>query len=186
MPIPQQSVRQRVANQPVTTDQQHRPARRPVTALRRALVSGTWASLVSTAVISCFSRRRNRATAAGTNATSQWVWGREAHRRDGWSLRHTALGYVIHHACSIFWASGYEWVRKGRRKPSPVLPLAVATSVLAYVVDYKVVHPRLSPGFDQRMKDRDMFFVYAAFGIGLVVPWLARRRVRDKGSRRGR
>ncbi len=100
-------------------------------------------------------------------------------------MRHVQV-YVIHHACSIFWASGYEWVRKGRRKPSPVLPLAVATSVLAYVVDYKVVHPRLSPGFDLRMKDRDMFFVYAAFGIGLVVPSLARRRVRDKSPRRGR
>ncbi|WP_225763749.1 hypothetical protein [Stenotrophomonas sp. Marseille-Q4652] len=67
-----------------------------------------------------------------------------------------------------------------------MLPLAVATSVLAYVVDYKVVHPRLSPGFDQRMKDRDMFFVYAAFGVGLVLPWMARCGVRGKGSRRGR
>jgi len=145
-------------------------------ALRRSLVSGTWASLCSSAVVSWLSHRRAAAVPAGTNATSQWVWGRQAHRKDGWSLRHTLVGYVIHHASSLFWASSFERLRKGRRDVAPVLALAAATTAVAYVVDYKVVPRRLTPGFETRLRPADLCVVYAAFGLGLALPWILSRR----------
>ncbi|KLI97794.1 hypothetical protein WQ56_16540 [Luteimonas sp. FCS-9] len=145
-------------------------------ALLRALRSGAAASVLSTAVVSWLSHRRTRAPAAGTNATSQWIWGRRAHRQDGLSLAYTVVGYGIHHACSVFWASGFEYVRRGRRTPGRVVALAMAMAAVAYVVDYRVVPPRLSPGFDRRLRHRDLFAVYAAFGAGVALPWLLKRR----------
>ena len=144
----------------------------------RALRSGAAASLLSTAVVSWLSHRRTRAPAAGTNATSQWVWGQAAHCQDRPSWAYTGVGYGIHHACSLFWASGFEYARHGRRTPGRVAALAAAMAVAAYVVDYKVVPARLSPGFDQRLRDRDLFAVYAAFGAGVALPWLLKRRAR--------
>ncbi|MFX5839837.1 hypothetical protein ABTE60_21225, partial [Acinetobacter baumannii] len=60
--------------------------------------------MLSTAVLSWRSRRETGRGATATNATSHWVWGEPAMRHREPSVRHTALGYAIHHASSIFWA----------------------------------------------------------------------------------
>ncbi|HVJ36714.1 MAG TPA: hypothetical protein VM687_02800 [Stenotrophomonas sp.] len=163
------------SDQPGGAHHQHRGWRRSYAALWRALGSGTCASLCSTVVVSWLSHRRTTAVPAATNATSQWVWGRQAHRRDGWSLRHTLAGYVIHHASSLFWAAGFEWLRRGRRAAAPVATLAAATTTVAYLVDYRVVPPRLSPGFDRRLRRADLLPIYVAFGLGLALPALLGR-----------
>ncbi len=143
--------------------------------LRRALCSGSCASLCSTLAISWLSHRRTRATAAATNATSQWLWGGEAHRQDRVSVRHTLAGYLIHHASSLFWAIAFERLRRGRRDRPRMAALATATSAVAYAVDYHVVPRRLSPGFDRRLHGRDLAVIYASFALGLAVPWLLAR-----------
>jgi len=148
--------------------------------LTRAFCSGSCASMVSSLLVSWFSHCRSNAAAAGTNATSQWIWPRQAHRRTGWSVRHTVTGYLIHHASSVFWATAYETLRCGRRSPQPVVALAAATAVTAYLVDYNVVPSRLTPGFERRLQPMDMFCIYAAFGVGLALPWLLPSRDRPK------
>lgn len=144
--------------------------------LARALCSGSCASVCSSLLVSWFSHRRSRAAAAGTNATSHWIWPRQAHLRTGWSLRHTLTGYLIHHASSVFWATAFEALRNGRSSPRRMLALASATAATAYLVDYKVVPPRLTPGFERRLRPTDMFCIYAMFGAGLALPWLLSRR----------
>jgi hypothetical protein len=166
---------QRLADQSARAGDQDRQASRWLVALGAALRSGSWASLCSTLVISTLSRRRTGRTAAATNATSQWLWGDTAHRQDGWSARYTALGYVIHHASSLFWAFGFERLRARRRGVARTVALAATTTAIAYVVDYKVVPPRLSPGFDQRLHRSDLFLVYVGFAAGLALPYLIHR-----------
>lgn len=183
MSVPLKPRDQRRTDQPAGTGDQHGGWRRGRVALQRAFRAGSVASVCSTLVISFLSHRRNDAVAAGTNATSQWLWGREARRRDGWSLRHTLAGYVIHHASSLFWAAGFEWLRRGRRAPLRVASLAAATTLVAYVVDYKIVPSRLQPGFDRRLRPYDLIPVYAAFGLGLALPWLLSRHGNGRGRR---
>ncbi len=143
---------------------------------RRALVSGSLASVVSTAVIMAWSRRVDGATPAGTNAASQWVWDRPARRARAWTWRHTAVGYAIHHASSVFWATMFEAWRQ--RHPARPLAKASAVATLAYVVDYHVVPPRLSPGFEHRIARPGMLTTYAAFALGLYLAGLHRRGLR--------
>ncbi|MEN5207345.1 hypothetical protein ABE493_04345 [Stenotrophomonas terrae] len=169
------SLRQCFADQPGAAADEHTQRRTVKQLFVRALCSGSCASVVSSVLVSWFSYRRSNAAAAGTNATSQWIWPRQAHRRTGWSIRHTVTGYLIHHASSVFWATGYETLRRGRCSPQPVVTLAAATAVTAYLVDYKVVPSRMTPGFERRLQPVDMFCIYAAFGMGLALPWLLTR-----------
>ena len=135
--------------------------------LRRALASGSLASVLSTVVVSVWSRHVAGSVPAGTNAASQWVWDRPARHARGWSWRHTAVGYLIHHASSVFWATGYEgWCA---RRPARPLAKAAAVAALAYLVDYHVVPRRLSPGFERRISAPGMACAYAGFALGLAI-----------------
>jgi hypothetical protein len=128
-------------------------------AFRRGALSGTVASLLSTAALA-FCGRLAAGTAAGPlNGPSQWIWGeRAAHvRRATW--RHTALGYVIHHLMSVGWATLHE-----KHFAHPAL-----TSAAAAFVDYRVVPRRFGPGFEKQLGRPSLFVVYAAFALGLAL-----------------
>jgi len=137
--------------------------------LRRALRSGSVASLLSTLAVSAFSRRHAGSAAAGTNATSQWFWYPHARHVDGPSLRYTLAGYTVHHASSVFWACGYEALRPRSTDTGGRAVRAAGVAALAYLVDYHVVPRRLSPGFEDRVLPAGVFAAYAMFALGLFV-----------------
>lgn len=146
-----------------------------------AVVSGTAASFASAAALMAGSKIRNGSWAGGLNGPSQWVWGEsEAYTRRA-TLRHTALGYVIHHSMSIFWAVLYEAIfgRGPQKKPAlQHCAEAIASAATAYVVDYHLTPPRLRPGFKKHLSPAGMFAVYAAFAAGLAITGVLRDRYR--------
>ncbi|WP_380596439.1 hypothetical protein [Steroidobacter flavus] len=104
------------------------------------------------------------------------MWGEaEAYTREA-SLRHTAAGYAIHHATSIFWAVLHESVFGGRRKKPAIQHCAEAavSAATAYVVDYHLTPRRLRPGFEKHVSSTGMVAVYAAFAAGLAIAAIAR------------
>jgi hypothetical protein len=141
-------------------------------AVRDALVSGSVASIASTAALALFGTKEIGDPAAPLNGPSQWVWGRHAKYRDGFTLNHTVVGYAVHHLASIFWAVLYEKARRG-----PVLRDAAITSAVASLVDFKLTPPRLHPGFEKRLSRPALAGVYAAFALGLAAGalWAAQR-----------
>jgi hypothetical protein len=149
---------------------------------RDALVSGSVASVASTLVIAACSRIDARHAAAGTNATSHWLWGRAARRRQAPSGRYTLVGYAIHHASSLWWGAIHVLLLEAARRRAVAADdrvrcagLAAAISAIAYGVDYHVVPRRLTPGFESHLRPRSMAAVYAAFGVGLALSSLALR-----------
>ncbi|HEY0179441.1 MAG TPA: hypothetical protein VGC30_07400 [Dokdonella sp.] len=146
-------------------------------ALRRALLSGSVASVLSTLVITWRGARDRGRAAAGTNATSQWLWGRRAKRSTRPDLAHTAVGYAIHHGSSLFWAAFYEHWQRARPTgaAAAVVARAVAVAAAACFVDYRVTPERLRPGFEAHLTRRSLVLVYAAFAAGLAATTLARR-----------
>ncbi len=180
----QQTSRHRTADHSASTGYQDpQPARGWRAVLLRALGSGSLASVASTALVSIRSRQRTGALPAGTNAASQWVWGEPARRSRGWSVRHTLLGYAIHHASAVMWAAGYEaW---GKRRPAdPPLLRGAGVAALAYVVDYHVVPRRLSPGFENRIGATGVAATYAAFALGLALADMVKARTHRSGPPR--
>lgn len=149
--------------------------------LRRLLLdaqcSGCVASLLSTLVVSLFSHLRTGHAAAGTNSASQWIWYPQARSRSAASWRHTGIGYLIHHASSVFWAVGYQLLRPAETDRRGQALRAASIAAVAYWVDYKVVPRRLSPGFEGKIGAAGMWATYAAFGVGLVLG--SRRRSRS-------
>jgi hypothetical protein len=142
--------------------------------LRDALLSGSVASLVSTAALALCGQRDLRNAATPLNGPSQWVWGRCAPYANGFSARHTLVGYAVHHLASILWALPFEAVRP--RRPRGDIAAAALVAATASVVDFELTPQRLRPGFEKRLAPRSLVLVYAAFAAGLALAALARRR----------
>src|SRR5688500_10970155 len=88
---------------------------------RRACNDGAVASVLSTVTLATITRLNGHSAASGTNATSHWLWGRRAWRRERADLAHTGAGYAIHHLCSVFWACAFAgWSRLRPARPAVV------------------------------------------------------------------
>lgn len=140
--------------------------------LREGAVAGTAASLLSTALLAALGQRQAGSAVAPTNAVSHWLWGDESLHADRPSWRHTFVGYLTHHLAAVFWAASYSWLW-GRRDEAKRLPQAiagaVATSAVAYVVDYHVVPERLTPGFEHRLSPGAMLATYGTLAAGFAL-----------------
>lgn len=135
--------------------------------ITRALVSGTLAAISTTTVVSIAGRRTAGSYAAPINATSHALWGEAAERENGFSLKYTATGLALNHAGSVFWALFYECFAGSRPTRQRSILSGVLVSTVAYVVDYYVVPPRLTPGFEKRLPRKALALVYAALAAGL-------------------
>jgi hypothetical protein len=147
-------------------------------AARQALVSGTAASLLSTAVMVLAGKLERNAPAGPLNGPSQWLFGRGAAYRRSASARHTLTGAIIHHTMAMGWALLHERVfgrDKQAQSPARRLRNAAVTAVVANVVDYKLTPKRLQPGFEAQLSRRALAAIYAAFAVGLAA-YAARSR----------
>lgn len=148
---------------------------------RQAIFSGAAASLLS-AVVLAVCGKLERGTAAGPiNGPSQWVHGRWAAHVRTPSLRHTVVGFLIHHAMATGWALLHERVfgaNKGAQPFRQRVGAAALTGGAANFVDYQLTPKRLQPGFEQQLSRGSLLLVYAAFAVGLTlyVDTAARRR----------
>jgi hypothetical protein len=148
--------------------------------LRSTAACGSSASVLSAVVLAVCSKLEQRSFAGGLNGPSQWVWGRRGGYAREASLKHTVVGYLIHHASSTLWAALYVKLFGAPRSKSATRILAEATVVgaAAYIVDYKLTPRRLEPGFDKHMGASSMVAVYAGFALGLAATTLLSRRTR--------
>lgn len=148
-------------------------------ALRDGALTGSFASLTSTAALAVCGQCESGSPHGPTNATSHWLWGDPAKYQDGASARYTLVGYGIHHASATFWAVIYERLfgkLADRRDMIPAAAAASAVSGLACLVDYTITPHRLRPGYEHRLSAGSLALVYASFGAGLLLGGLARSR----------
>lgn len=89
--------------------------------LQRALVSGSVAAAAVTLVASLAGRRATGSYAAPLNATSHFLWGGRAGRRNDYSLKYTASGFIANYGAAVFWAllsSTTTWCPSGLPRDS--------------------------------------------------------------------
>jgi hypothetical protein len=117
------------------------------------------------------SRVENRHAARPMNAIAHIYDGGTPPAHDGRSSRNTALGFAIHTAASLWWATFYElgFGPVARRGPGRAMIGASAIAAIAYVVDYYLVSTRFRPGFEEYLSPRGMFAVYAALAAGFAL-----------------
>lgn len=152
---------------------------------REALVAGSCASVLSAIGLVYAGQREVHSPTAPLNAVSHWRWGKPALRKRGFTSRHTLLGYCIHHAASVWWASLHAAAmlrRSDARRPAVLLAGAATTSAVACVVDFQCTPERLTPGFEHHLSRPALAGVYTLFAIGLAAGAWA---VRPPGTKTG-
>jgi hypothetical protein len=127
-------------------------------------------AIASAAAAALVSRVENGHAARPINAIAHIYDGGMPPAHDGPGSRNTLLGFGIHAAASLWWATFFELAfgQMARRGPGRALIAGAAIAALAYVVDYYVVSRRLRPGFEAYLSPRGMFAVYAALGAGFA------------------
>jgi hypothetical protein len=141
-------------------------------ALSDGAISGSIASLLSTAVLAVRGTRETGSPFAPTNAISHWLWGDHAASHDEANKRHTLVGYAIHHGASTLWGVLYEkWFGDLVQKKGavPAALGAAAAAGLACFVDYQMTPRRLRPGYEMRLSRSSIFWVYAGVGTGFLL-----------------
>ena len=153
------------------------PVRPKPSWIARTHLSGTLAAVLSSVVVAVCSACEARAPLAGVNAASQWFWGRRAKRHTRPSWRYTAVGYLVHHVSSLFWAGIHEaWCLHRPASPRASATRAAVVAAAALVVDYTITPRRFRPGFERHIGPVSIATVYVAFGVGLFAGAWARRR----------
>ena len=141
-------------------------------AIRNAAISGSVASLTSTAVLAARSASENGTPFAATNAISHCLWGKRALREDNLSAHYTLVGYGIHHASAILWAAIYEKLFGARAddgQTASALTGGAAVAALAYAVDYTLTPQRLRPGYEERLSKPSLLLAYGALGLSFAL-----------------
>ncbi|CAI10043.1 hypothetical protein [Aromatoleum aromaticum] len=154
--------------------------------LRRALVSGSGAGIVSLVALACGGQRDCRSVFAPVNAVSHWIWRSVALGQQEPSLRYTLPGAGIHHAMSILWALLFEEriARAGSRSgPLRTIATALGVSAAACFVDLRLTPERLTPGFERRLSPESLTVVYLAFALGLALPSIIEMQHSDRRRR---
>ena len=162
--------------------------------LARAMTSGTVSALAVSAAAALAGKRETRSYAAPINATSHILWGDEAARHDGVSLKYTASGFLLNHLAAVMWAAVHEkWVgpalsRWFNQRPAlaPLAPAAGAAVVAAgaYVTDYYLVPKRFTPGYEKRLSGKSLAVIYGALTLGLAAGTLLAGRRSESGITR--
>lgn len=147
-----------------------------------AAISGTVASLVSTAALALLSKAEGSGALQPTNATSHWLHGDEAARHEDADAAHTLVGYGTHHASAVFWALPFEiWLANRPARSSGVLFRdACVMSAIAAVVDYGATPKRFTPGWELVLSKRSMVATYGSLALGLAFGAMIARKLLDE------
>lgn len=134
-------------------------------------MSGSVAAAAVTLAASVAGRRATGAYAAPLNATSHFLWGERAARKNELSWKYTGTGFAANYGASVFWALFAEALKGPSPSAARALASGAAVSALAYVTDYHLVPKRLTPGFELRLAGRALALIYVALGLGLSTSW---------------
>jgi hypothetical protein len=145
-----------------------------------ALVTGSFASVVSTAALAALAKAEGKRAAQPANSTSHWLHGERAASFGGIDFAHTGIGLATHHASVLFWALPLEvWLAfHPPRSSIELLRDAAVVSAIAAVVDYGITPKRLTPGWELTLSKPSMAGAFAGLALGLAAGALASRRVR--------
>ncbi|WP_157991550.1 hypothetical protein [Caldimonas tepidiphila] len=148
-----------------------------------ALISGNAAGLASMAALAIFGRKDAGSVMRPINAPSHWLHGDRGTRQDGISVRYTLPGVLTHQLSAVFWAMFFERLvpdRPEHRSPPALLGHAAVGTAVAALVDLKLVPRRLTPGFEQPLRSRSLWWVYSCFALGLAAGshWASHRHSR--------
>src|SRR5688572_5621042 len=104
-------------------------AEQPRAAIARAIASGSFAGLATTAAVALCGAREVGSAVAPINATSHLLWGDEAAKAEAVDRKHTVPGLLINIGAGAFWALVHELVLACSKNPNRVTAAASGVAV---------------------------------------------------------
>ena len=150
--------------------------------LADGLQSGVVAALSSATVIALRGYIENHNAIAPINAISHIAWDDEAFDAKNLDIKHTLVGLSINDTAMITWGVIFEALRTitdSRGDVAKTVGCGATLAVAAWVLDYKVVPPRLTPGVEAHLSKRSIAMIYLVFATALS----ANALWRDQGEK---
>lgn len=144
---------------------------------RIALYSGAGAAVAALTAIALLSRLEGRSAVRPINATSHVLWGPHDAPRDEIDVVHTLPGLLINVSSAFFWGALFSLAipMKQKQTAESLIGRGFGTSLLAAIVDYGLVPPRLRPGWELTLGAQSVTLALVAMGAGLGLGGLAAR-----------
>ncbi|HET8700313.1 MAG TPA: hypothetical protein VFL97_01415 [Nitrococcus sp.] len=150
-------------------------------AMRDSIAPGTAAGLTTLATVAARGSKDTGSAVAPINASSHAIWGDKAASVEAITVRHTVPGVIFNVAGTSWWALVFEKLfgtAVDRRGFPAALLGGTATAALAYLVDYRIVPRRLTPGWEHRVSRSSLFMTLGAMAAGLTIGAMCSRRNR--------
>ena len=149
---------------------------------QETMATGTVTNLCCAGSAAAMGVLHHRHAAQPINAISHVVWGDEKPPSNQVTWHDTAVGFIVNQAACSFWALLHVALLSfGRRNATRLTLQAASISAVAYLVDYHMVPPRFTPGFEKVLPRRALLPIYIVIAAGLAAGALLTPRV-DKNS----
>lgn len=112
------------------------------------------------------SQRETGSPWSAVNCICHMLDGDESERSGEFSLRDSLIGIGSHAGAMFFWSILHELAHSRRALPISVLD-GVSLGALAYLVDYRVVPKRLTPGIEKVLSKYSLLWVYLVLALTL-------------------
>jgi len=132
------------------------------------LKTGAILSATTVAAIMLAGERETGSPWAAVNAICHIVDGDDVSQPSDFSPRESVLGLALNSSIMFAWAGLYEAALAVSRKSGGVAPAAAAVTA-AYVIDYKLVPPRFTPGIEKKISRGSIAAIYAVLGLTLAL-----------------
>jgi hypothetical protein len=148
--------------------------------LKTLLASGLGAGALSLAAVAASAVVEGQPAVRPLNATSHWLWGDPAGKVRAVDIRHTAVALATHQASAFWWAGVFAAMLSPRPSAGEIAGKAALTAGIAAVVDYGLIHRRLTPGWELAVSSAGIRSAFAGLALGLALGALATNRPRRR------
>lgn len=134
----------------------------------RSLKTAAIATAATSAALMLASKRETGSPWAAFNSICHMVDGDEPEFPQAFAPRETLLGAGLNASAIGSWAVLYEWLFGGVPLPSSAVWAAFATAGI-WLVDYRLVPKRFTPGFEKRLSKNAIALAYIALAASFAL-----------------
>jgi hypothetical protein len=127
----------------------------------RSIKTAAIATAATSAALMLASKRDTGSPWAAFNSICHMVDGDAPEFPLDFAPRETLLGAGLNASAIASWAVLYEWLFGGVPLPSSAIWAALATAGV-WIVDYRLVPKRFTPGFEKRLDKKSIALAYVA------------------------
>lgn len=132
--------------------------------LSRGFKTGLVLAAATNAVIMLASNKENGSPWAALNCVAHIVDGDDKEQPEDYAPRESRIGILVNGTAMSAWGVLYEGALLVTRTKSSPLTALLAVGA-AWVIDYRIVPKRYTPGIEKRLSQRSVLLSYTAMAV---------------------